>query len=108
MDKKGNIDTNIIELSKSFIDCLQKNMIHIETAIIFGSRSSDTANEYSDIDIALVSDDFSGIRFKDNERIIDITPNKYSIFDTHPYRPEEFNSDNPFVREILKTGYKIT
>ena len=65
------------------------------------------AHKYSDIDLALVSCNFCGIRFDDNETIINVTPNNFYNIETHPYRPEDFTIDDPFVEEILRTGIRI-
>lgn len=81
--------------------------INIKGVYLFGSYAKGNAHKYSDIDLALVSDDFEGSRFFDKKRI-----NKYLLktstdFQIHPYRTEEFTYEDPFVAEILKTGIKI-
>ncbi len=86
---------------------LIKSEININRVYLFGSYAKGNANEYSDIDLALVSDDFEGSRFFDKKRI-----NKYLLktttdFQIHPYKTEEFTEENPFVAEILRTGIKI-
>jgi predicted nucleotidyltransferase len=101
------INSSVIETSKKFIECLEQKNIHIEQAYIFGSQANDTAHPYSDIDLALISNAFSGFRFNDNVKIIKNTPNNFYDIETHPYRPEDFTMDNPLVEEILRTGIRI-
>jgi predicted nucleotidyltransferase len=55
----------LIDEINKFVRGLEKNQIHIQQAILFGSYAKGTAKEWSDIDLALVSEDFSGIRFLD-------------------------------------------
>jgi predicted nucleotidyltransferase len=98
---------NVIHTSRDFINILELKNILIDAAYIFGSQAEGTAHEYSDIDLALVSKSFSGIRFDDNVLIIKNTPYTFFDIETHPYRPEDFTPDNPFVEEILKTGIRI-
>lgn len=49
---------DIIELLKRYIDLLEKEGISVRKAYLFGSYSSDTANESSDIDVMIVSDNY--------------------------------------------------
>lgn len=48
---------------------LGKENIRIERTILFGSQVRGKTTEWSDIDVALVSPDFSGSRYDDNCRI---------------------------------------
>jgi predicted nucleotidyltransferase len=93
--------------AQSFIETLERHNIHIEVAYLFGSYARGTAHRYSDIDLALVSPTFSGVRFSDTELIIQNTPSTFFLIEPHPFRPEDFTEENPFVREILHTGVRI-
>jgi len=92
---------------KKLITELEKDDITIERAILFGSYALDTATEWSDIDVALVSPAFSGSRFDDNCRIRKTKLRVNTNFHTHPYTREDF-LDSPFVRdEILPHGIEV-
>lgn len=86
---------------------MDASQLKIEEAYLFGSYAKGVQNEYSDIDLALVSPAFSGIKFLDNENIIDHTSYTFAKIETHPFTPSDFNRSNPLVREIIKTGLKI-
>lgn len=90
-----------------YIEELKKNKIHIEQAILFGSHSKGSPHEWSDIDIALVSDVFEGVRIHDRNKIRRITLSVSSDLSPLPFRPEDFTDEDPLVREILKTGVRI-
>jgi uncharacterized protein len=62
MDRVANEVKAIVD---EFIQKLEDNQIHINKAIVFGSQVCGSADAWSDIDIALFSDDFEGIRCKD-------------------------------------------
>ena len=62
---------------------------------------------WSDIDIALVSDVFEGIRIKDRSKIRKITLAISTYLSPLPFRPEEFTPEYPFVREIIEHGIII-
>jgi predicted nucleotidyltransferase len=74
---------------------------------LFGSHAHGKANEWSDIDVALVSDAFVGDRFDDRSKIRRITLSVSSDLSPLPFRPEDFVPENPFVKEILEKGVSI-
>lgn len=104
MDK---IPTRISKIIKRYLKKLENNQFHIQQAVLFGSYSKGMADEWSDIDIVLVSDAFEGIRFKDRKKISPITLSVSKDLSPLPFRPEDFTPDDPFVREILKSGIRI-
>jgi hypothetical protein len=55
----------------------------------------------------LVSDIFQGNRIKDKDKIRKITLAISSEIEVIPFSPEDFNSQNPFVKEILRTGIRL-
>src|ERR1035437_7114175 len=86
-------------------------MISIEFPVkglyLFGSYANGNASENSDIDIAIISDKLEGRRFWDREKL-----GKYIIkssfdLEVHPFKTEDFTEDDPFVKEIIRTGQKI-
>lgn len=98
----------IMENVKQFLGIVSKNGLHIERAIVFGSYAKGKQNEWSDIDIAIVSKDFTGVRFYDRKRLNPYLIRVDSRIETHPFRPEDFTRDDLFVVQILKEGIEIT
>lgn len=86
---------------------MESNNIPIKEAVLFGSYSKGNFHKWSDIDIALVSDIFQGIRMIDRKRIREIKLNVSSDIEVIPFRPQDFTKDNPLVKEILETGMRI-
>lgn len=103
----AQIPDKIIELIKKFVSEATKDNVRISEAVLFGSYAKGTNNEWSDIDIAVVSEDFEGISFYDCQKLTDAMLRTSVDIETHPYRPEDFTADNPFVKEILKHGIRI-
>ena len=101
------IDDSIIDIIKSFVVESLKYNIHIQQAILFGSYAKGKNHKYSDIDLAVISEDFVGIRFLDNQKITRPKLNISYDLETHPFRPEDFNEDNPFAKEIMVYGIRI-
>lgn len=101
------IPESIFRDIKRLMTALAEEKINLERVILFGSHARGTATEWSDIDVALVSPDFSGSRFDDNCRIMRTKIRINARLETHPYTREDF-LDSPFVRdEILPYGIEV-
>ncbi|MCK4360040.1 MAG: nucleotidyltransferase domain-containing protein [Candidatus Cloacimonetes bacterium] len=99
--------TNLDKILSNFILALQEIKITINQMYLFGSYANNTEEEYSDIDVAIVSKDFQGIRFYDIEKIIDVFLKIDNHIEAHPFALEDFTPDNPFAKEIMETGKRI-
>ncbi|QTA78549.1 Nucleotidyltransferase domain-containing protein [Desulfonema limicola] len=97
---KHIIDTYLLELNR--------HNIPIREAILFGSYAKGNYHEWSDIDIALVSEIFTGYWIDDKDKIRKITLSVSSRLEIIPFTLADFNQHNPLVKEILTTGMKLT
>ncbi len=98
---------SVIEIIKRYIEELEKNGITISEAIIFGSHTKGTDREESDIDVALVSVDFTGDRFEDRRKIVPLRRKIDNKIEPIPFRPEDFYDGGMLVDEIKRTGKRI-
>ncbi|MDR4507386.1 MAG: hypothetical protein MRJ65_03955 [Candidatus Brocadiaceae bacterium] len=64
-------------------------------------------HEDSDIDVALISDAFTGNRFDDRRKVVPFRRKIDSRIEPIPFRPEDFNRGGLLVEEIKNTGKKI-
>ena len=101
------VPAGILKIIEKYLNELEKNQIHVQRAILFGSYSKGLSHEWSDIDIAIVSDAFEGVRLRDKGKIRRITLSVSSDLAPIPFRPRDFTVDDPFVREILETGIRV-
>lgn len=104
MDKIPDSVSNIIN---SYIAVLKNNRIPVSRVYLFGSYARGTAGQWSDIDIALISDAFTGNRIKDRDLIRKYTRSTSSLIEVIPFSSEDFNENNPLANEILKSGIRI-
>ena len=98
--------SDINNIIKKFISLVSEEF-PLRYVYLFGSYANGHAGEYSDVDLAIVSDKFEGSRFFDKKRL-----NKYVLqistdLEIHPFKTSDFTDDNPFVKEIIQTGLKI-
>jgi len=82
--------------------------IRIKEIYLFGSIAKDQSNENSDIDVAIVSDNFTGNKLSDKKLIRRFVLETDYNLDVFPFRTDKFNTDNPYAEEVLKTGIKVT
>ena len=103
---KRTIDSRIMESIKKYIEKISK-YYKIEAIILFGSYAKGTAHEDSDIDIAIISSDFSDI-IEDGAKLIGLTWKIDTRIEPHPITTEDYQKiSNPFVREVIDTGIKV-
>lgn len=100
------VSTIVNEKILRFIKLIKKDF-RLQEVYLFGSTVKGESETWSDIDLALVSQDFIGDSFDDTKRLIPYILKVESAIEVHPFRPEDFTNKNPFVQEILSTGLKI-
>ena len=103
----AEIPFRIRELIARYIRALKEKEISVDRAVLFGSYAKGTSDKWSDIDVALVSNAFEGNWIKDRNKIRAITLSISSDIQVLPYRPENFTSEDPFVKEIIETGIRV-
>lgn len=99
----------IIKNLKQLISEIRKSGITLRRAILFGSYAKNTQHKWSDVDLALVADEFRGIDYYDVGLISKILI-KYPTLLIQPrtYNPSQFSpKKDPLVKEILKDGIEI-
>lgn len=92
---------------ESFLRLLESRRIKVQRAVLFGSYASGNYTEWSDIDLALVSDDFSGNSFKDKISLIDLILEAGSDISPVPFTVEDYNNSMFARDEIEKKGIVI-
>jgi uncharacterized protein len=101
------IPVDVMKKIEEFLSTLKRHKIPIKRAILFGSYAQGYQRKWSDIDIALVSDIFEGDRISDKDKIRRITLSVSSEIDVIPFSPDDFNTENPFAKEIISTGISL-
>jgi len=97
----------ILNCARRFIEKVRDEGIPVEAAYLFGSWTQGRGTKWSDIDLAIVSPAFEGTKFYDRRKMDRAVVAIDTGIETHPYRPEDFNEQDSFVREILRTGVRI-
>jgi len=108
---KGSVNPNFLDReaainrSKEFVNELLSLRLNLRKAILFGSFVRNQQKEWSDIDIALIADEFIGFGYEDRKYFAKIIIRKpYSMIQTKTYPTAYFEKGDPFIEEIIKTG----
>ncbi len=101
---------SVIADLKMFSGDMKQSGFHLNKIVLYGSYSRNQQHQYSDIDVAIIADEFTGIGFDDVmliSRLLSRHPKLNSI-QPRTYNTNDFTPDkDPFVDEILKTGIEI-
>ena len=101
-----SIDRRIIESINKYIEKISE-YYKIDAIILFGSYAKGTENADSDIDIAIISSDFSDI-IDDGAKLIGLTWKIDTRIEPHPITTEDYEKiSNPLVKEVIDTGIKV-
>jgi predicted nucleotidyltransferase len=103
----AHIPNKVQRIIAQYLSALRDNGFQIQDAILFGSYARGDATEWSDIDLALVSEAFDGVRFTDRNKIRKVTIAVSSDLEVLPFNPKDFTAKDPFVKEILETGVSV-
>jgi predicted nucleotidyltransferase len=103
MDSKYNKQYAIKKI-KELAEVLRKNGIKIHSIFLFGSFANPGSKldyEWSDIDVAIISESFKGSRFDDNQKLIPLAIKVEPRFELHPFTINDFEN-SPFAKDEIK------
>ena len=99
---------DVINTVKNYAQEINEAGVNLRKVILFGSFAKGTQHEWSDIDVALVADDFTGVGFLDRQRFSNIgIKNPYIGIEPLTFPTDYFLESDPFIEEIKKTGIEI-
>lgn len=79
----------------------------MDSAYLFGSYARGTQDKWSDIDLAVVSPDFSEDLFGERLFLMRLACDIDERIEPKPFRPDGFEPFDPLVYEIQKHGVKL-
>jgi predicted nucleotidyltransferase len=106
----GKLDKDkIIEIIKTYAARLKEKGINFQKIILFGSYANNTNRKDSDIDIAVVSEEFGKDRFEERVKLTKIAYYVDAHIEPHPVNLKEFMEDNwqTLIHEIKSKGIEI-
>ena len=102
----ASISPEIEEIIHKFIALIQKER-RLLKVFLYGSYAKGIAGKWSDIDLAVVSPDFSEDLFEERIKLMKLALGVDDRIEPSPFRPEDFNENNPLVNDISESGIEI-
>ncbi|MEW6654894.1 MAG: nucleotidyltransferase domain-containing protein [Bacteroidota bacterium] len=99
-------DSFAINTAFAFINECKTAGLTFRKVLLFGSYATGNFTEDSDIDLLLISDQFTDNIF-DNLKLYSRINIKYPIIETHPHSTTSYNNGNEFIEEIEKSTIVI-
>jgi predicted nucleotidyltransferase len=100
MDKR-----QAIAVAQQYATVVKSNFDY-DKIILFGSYSKGDFNDHSDIDIAVVFDDYDN-HIQRQVELLKLTRSVDSRIEPHPFRERDFNINNPLAYEVLLFGEEL-
>ena len=99
---------SVINLVTRFAADVRTEGVNLREIILFGSYSRNEQHRGSDIDVALVADEFAGMVFKDLDLFMNAKIKKdYANIQVHTFPTLYFEKGDAFIDEIKRTGIEI-
>ena len=92
------------------LDCKLLHNSAIDKVFLYGSYAKGTQRKDSDIDLCFFSEAFESRRSLDvltDLFYLKIKYDQYALIEPNVFPVSELYSDNPFVKEILRTGREL-
>jgi len=102
----AQVATDIERSVKKFLAALRLRK-RIDMAYVYGSQVKGRAMEWSDIDVAIVSPDFSADSFEERLALMRLASQIDDRIEPWPFTPETFIANDPLVNEIKRTGVRV-
>lgn len=97
-----------IKIVGDFAREVKQEGVRLRKVILFGSYAQNKQRRWSDIDVALVADEFKNFGFEDKRHFVSVLIRKpYYIIQPQTYSTSYFRKGDPFIDEIKRTGIEI-
>jgi len=99
---------SVIDTVRDYARDIEARGVNLRSVILYGSFAKGTQHEWSDIDVALVADEFTGFTFDDCKLYSGLGIRKpYIRIEEKTYPTDYFKAGDPFINEIKKEGIVI-
>jgi predicted nucleotidyltransferase len=100
------ISDNIKKIVCDYTDALKKKYT-IHSVYLYGSYAHGNADDDSDIDIAVVAENFDGDIFDNTLSLMKIRRGIDLRIEPRPFTVSDFIPENPLANEVMENGIRI-
>jgi predicted nucleotidyltransferase len=84
-----------------------RQRLRVDAAYLYGSQAVGSARPWSDIDVAVVSPDFSEDLFQERVTLMQWAAQIDDRIEPQPFTPEQFGPNDPLAHEISRHGVHL-
>jgi len=84
-----------------------RERLRVEAAYLYGSRATGSARPWSEIDVAVISPDFSHDLFEDRVALMQRAAGADDRIEPQPCTPDRFGPNHPLASEISRNGVRL-
>jgi len=106
--KITQLSPETLRIARQYRRALDNAGIRVVNFLVFGSQAKGTAQKSSDIDIAVVSSQFSRDYSSERVRLMRLGDKISLAIEPHPFHPDDLNDRwSTFAQEIKKYGIQV-
>jgi predicted nucleotidyltransferase len=102
----ARIAPDVIASVERFLAAVRER-IRIDAAYVYGSQVLGSARPWSDIDVAVVSSDFSNDLFQERIALMRWAAEIDDRIEPQPFTPDRFGPNDPLASEISHSGVRL-
>lgn len=102
----GRIAPDVLASVERFLAVVRQRL-RVEAAYLYGSQAAGSACAWSDIDVAVISPDFSDDLFQERVTLMQWAAAIDDRIEPQPFTPERFGPNDPLASEISQRGVRL-
>lgn len=102
----AQIAPDVIASVERFLAAVRQRL-RIDAAYLYGSQVTSSARPWSDIDVAVISSDFSDDLFQERVALMQCAAAIDDRIEPQPFTPARFGPNDPLASEISRNGVRL-
>ena len=102
----AQIAPDVIASVERFLAVVRQRL-RIDAAYLYGSQAAGSARPWSDIDVAVISPDFSDDLFQERVALMQCAAAIDDRIEPQPFTPDRFGPNDPLASEISHSGVRL-
>ncbi len=102
----AQIAPDIIASVERFLAVVRERL-RVDAAYLYGSQVTGSARPWSDIDVAVISPDFSNDLFQDRIALMRWAAAIDDPIEPQPFTPDRFNPNDPLASEVSRNSIRL-
>jgi predicted nucleotidyltransferase len=102
----AQIASDVVVVVERFLAVVRQRL-RVEAAYLYGSQATGAAHPWSDIDVAVISPDFSDDLFQDRIAMMQWAAEIDDRIEPQPFTPDRFGPHDPLASEISRNGVRL-